>query len=49
MLNKLGRTRIEQDTEADLLAVTLFEDRGDAANQKAVPADAGGLVPPLYE
>ena len=37
----------EQFTEADLLAVTLFENRGDVTNQKGVPACAGGLVPPL--
>ena len=38
---------VEQFTKADLLAVTLFEDREDGANQKGVPAYAGGLVQPL--
>ena len=38
---------VEQITEADLLAVTLFENRGEDTNQKALPACAGGLVPPL--
>jgi len=39
---------IEQYAEADLLAVTLFEDREECTNQKGVPAVAGGLVPPFY-
>ena len=42
-----GKEVIEQ-TKADLLAVTLFENRGDIINQKDVPACAGSLVPPLY-
>jgi hypothetical protein len=48
MLNKLGTNRIEQSTKADLLAVTLFEDRGEVTTQKDVPACAGGLVPPFH-
>ena len=38
---------MEQSTKADLLAVTLFEGRGEETNQKRVPAGAGGLVPPI--
>jgi hypothetical protein len=46
MDNKISE--VEQITKADLLAVTLFENRGDGTYQKGVPAYAGGLVPPFY-
>ncbi len=48
MQNNIGGNRIEQDAEADLLAVTLFEYRGEGTNQKDAPAGVGGLAPPLY-
>jgi len=39
---------VEQYTKADILTVTIFDNRGDGTNQKGVPAGAGGLVPPFY-
>ena len=50
MQNNMGRNRIEQDAEADLLTVMLFAKIkiGEERRQKGMPTDAGSLAPPFY-
>ena len=53
-VNKLRINRIEQDAEADLLAVMFFADVRFSLNKKGLkklkitPAGAGSLAPPFH-